>query len=161
VNVTEAISSVRDTPEAMTGRARAYLSVNGLRHLLIGVFIIVQPGQFSAGAFIPIVSVIRPLWIWGAAFVATAVVCGVAVWLRSRAWARSGLIASAGTTAVAAAGLWLGIINLWLEGRPATIFTATILAALVAKDLIVCSQPMRTPLEDRLAPLPRAVPIGP
>lgn len=143
------LGALHPDPKSMTLRARAYLTITACRHLVIGLFTLFNPEQFSSPVFVPIVSTF-PLWAWGAAFVGVALICLVGTLFRSRAWARTGLAASATVTGIAAAGLWLGVIDLWLDHKPVTILTSTLLSALVAKDLTMCAQPMRTPFEDLL-----------
>lgn len=137
------------SPTAMTRRARTYLLIGGLRHLVIGGFMLSLPGQFKAAAFIPIVGA-APLWMWSGTFLLTAVLCVLGSAVRNRDTARIGLIASAATSGIMAMGLILGAFNQWMHGLPATPITAVLLASLTAKDLVMCTQPMRTPFEEML-----------
>lgn len=133
-------------PGEMSSRARVYLGAGTWRHLAIGLFCLLFSDQFSAAAFIPIVGFF-PLWMWGGFMVSTAVSLGLGVAFRNRTLARVGLILSAAVTSLLAAGLWLGAGHVWMSGGNATPITAIILTALVVKDLAVCTDPMKTPLE--------------
>jgi hypothetical protein len=133
-------------PADMTRRARAYLMIGGLRHALIGIFAIGWSDQFTNAAYLPVVSY-APMWLWGGAMLAIAVVMGLAAKLRKAGWARVGLIASASITLALGSGLSLGIIGAWADGKTATPILAILLLALAAKDFAVCTQPMRSPFE--------------
>lgn len=134
------------TPDEMTPRARVYLSFGCFRHLVIGWFCILASHQFTAAAFIPIVGYL-PLWIWGLAMVVTSILLGLGAGFRHRDLARYGLIVSAVITALMATGLWIGAGLIWWHGGTATPITAVLLTTFVGKDLSVCTDPMRTPLE--------------
>ena len=133
-------------PEEMSIRARVYLSAGLFRHLTTGLFCIFAANQFAAAAFIPIINFVS-LPVWGGSMVCAAVALGCGAWLRHRTIARVGLIMSAAITALLASGLWLGAGFIWFSGGKATPITAIILTALVVKDLAVCTDPMKTPLE--------------
>lgn len=133
-------------PDEMTPRARVYLAFGCFRHFVVGWFCILASSQFTAAAFIPIVGYVA-LWVWGVAMVATSVLLGFGAAFRHRGAARWGLVLSAGITALMATGLWLGATAIWLRGGTATPITAVLLTTFVGKDLAVCTDPMRTPLE--------------
>lgn len=133
-------------PDEMSPRARVYLSAGMFRHITVGLFCILAADQFAAAAFLPIIGFV-PLKYWGASMVLTAWTLGFGAFLRHRTIARVGLIMSAGITALLATGLWLGAGFVWFSGGKATPITAIILTALVVKDLAVCTDPMKTPLE--------------
>lgn len=134
------------SPDEMSGRARVYLGAACARHLVVGLFCIFAYDQFVAAAFLPIINFI-PLTAWGAIMVATALALATGGWLRQRTVARIGLIMSAGVTSLLASGMWLGASFIWLNGGKVTPVTAVILTALIVKDLAVCTDPMKTPLE--------------
>ena len=132
--------------DEMSPRARVYLAAGTFRHLTVGLFCIFAAHQFAAAAFLPIIRYLD-LRVWGIAMVATAITLTLGALLRNRTMARTGLIMSAGITSLLASGLWLGAGLIWFSGGKATPITAIILTALVVKDLAVCTDPMKTPLE--------------
>ena len=133
-------------PDEMSDRARVYLYAGTFRHAVTGLFTLLAADQFASAVFNPIINFF-PLVFWGAAMVATAFSLGVGAVLRNRTLARVGLIMSSTVTALMAVGLWMGATGLWLHGGKATPILAITLTALVVKDLAVCTNPMKTPLE--------------
>lgn len=140
-------------PEAMTTRARAYLIIGGLRHLLIGGFMLRFEDQFAAATFLPIVGAF-PLWAWAGAMLAAAALMGTAATFRSANIARVGLVISASVTLAIGVGITAGIIGVWIDGGKATPISAILLLALASKDFAVCTQPIRSPFEPLLRRLP-------
>lgn len=134
------------SPDEMSNRARVYLYAGTFRHLTTGLFTLFAANQFSNAVFIPIINFVSLYW-WGWAMVGTAASLAVGATLRNRTLARVGLIMSATVTALLASGLWLGATGQWLAGGKATPILAITLTALVVKDLAVCTNPMKTPLE--------------
>lgn len=133
-------------PGEMSARARVYLGAGAGRHLLIGLFCIAASEQFAASTFIPIIGFL-PLWVWGSVMLCTSAALVAGAVLRQRTIARTGLIMSAAVTSLLASGLWLGAGAVWMSGGKATPIAAILLTALVVKDLAVCTDPMKTPLE--------------
>lgn len=135
-------------PDAMTLRARWYLTIGASRHLLIGLFAISKAHQFGS-IYIPVISY-APLWTWGSIFVLTALICYTACLLRSASWARLGLIFSATSTLAVGVGIGLGVALAWRDGQQVTPILPILLLSLAAKDYAVCTQPMRSPFEQLL-----------
>lgn len=133
-------------PEAMTKRGRVYLLAAFLSHAAVGAFILCFPRQFAAAAFIPIVNTL-PMPAWGCMFVVSGLLCGAAAWLRQANLARVGLVASAATLGACTIGLWIGIIGVWLSGHTVSPISVIFMSTIVAYDLIVCTQPLRSPFE--------------
>jgi hypothetical protein len=144
----------------MTTRARAYLIIGGLRHLLIGAFTLRFQTQYASAAYIPIVGAF-PLWAWAGAMLAAAVLMGTAAVLRSCGIARVGLVISASVTLAIGVGITAGIIGVWASGGKATPISAILLLALACKDFAVCAQPIRSPFEPILRRLPPPPGRGP
>ena len=133
-------------PDEMTARARIYLISGVYRYLVYGLFALIFQDQFSAATYLPIVDSLS-LTMWGIVFGITAGILGLGALFRHRTLARVGLIMSAGVTGALAAGLWIGAIHIWIDGGKTTALFAATLTALVVKDLAVCTDPMKTPLE--------------
>jgi hypothetical protein len=140
------------SPEAMTRRARWYLSVAGLRQGTLGLFCILTPWLFTSAAFIPILSYLPVAW-WGIFMTICGILCGLAALLRSGDMARVAMVISATITLVLAAGVWIGIGAIWVDywqgdrEVAASPLMPILLTALAAKDYIVCAQPVRSPFE--------------
>ena len=146
VAVVTVLPNLHTSPDDMSSRARVYLGAGASRHAAVGAFCIIGRDQFAAAAFIPILNFFD-LSVWGVAMVATSLILLAGGSLRHRTIARTGLILSAVITALLASGLWLGAMSIWFAGGKATPITAIILTTLVIKDLAVCTDPMKTPLE--------------
>jgi hypothetical protein len=155
------IPLVDHSPEAMTRRARWYLSVAAIRHLTLGVFCLIAPWLFANAAFIPILNFV-PLWGWGSVMAATGATCAVAAAFRHGGWARLAMVCSATVTIVLGAGVTVGVAIVWAKylagtvDTPASPVLPVLLLALAAKDYIVCGQPIRSPFETVLNRLVRA-----
>lgn len=146
VDAVTVLPHLHSSPDEMSSRARVYLLAGASRHAAVGAFCIVGRDQFAAAAFIPIIGFVDLAW-WGAGMLVTALLLLGGSFFRHRTMARIGLIASAAITSLLASGLWLGALGVWLSGGKATPITAIILTTLVIKDLAVCTDPMKTPLE--------------
>lgn len=133
----------------MTRRARWYLMIGAVRHAIIGTFAIGFASQWTAAAFVPIVSY-APMWVWGLAMLFTSTFMTTAAKLKSARWARAALICSASITLALGMGIAMGTVDAWLAGKTVTPVTATLLLSLAFKDFAVCTQPMRSPFEPLL-----------
>src|SRR4051812_40143501 len=78
----------------MTTRARWYLAIAGIRHLLVGSFALLLPGSFKSTSFIPIIAA-APLWFWAVFSLGSSVACLGAAVTRSEPLARLGMAWSA------------------------------------------------------------------
>lgn len=140
-------------PQEMTPRARLYLTIAAVRHLLVALPCLLAPQLFVSASFRQIADVL-PMQAWGVVFLGVSLACATAAVSRSEVMARVGLILSAASTAV------------WAGGLTAALFTTTITGptgpviwwAVTFKDLVVCRQPMRSPFEPlvRMALGPRS-----
>lgn len=129
-------------PEQMTGRARAYLMIASLRHLLVAACCWLMPDRFSSPAFDQIRAIL-PLWAWGIVFAGAGVTCGVGAFAGRENLARDGLILSATSSA-----LWGGgFLAAGLFDPNASPIGAVVWWAVAMKDLVVCRQPLRSPFE--------------
>lgn len=133
---------LRPQPEQMTGRAQRYLLIVCIRHAIIGSFCVLAPQTYKSSSFVPLREVL-PLQIWGVVFLIASVVSGVAAFRRNRAWARLGLMMSATSTLVWAAGISMA----WATGDLSAPSGPVVWWALAWKDFTVCEQPMRSPFE--------------
>lgn len=141
-------SNVFHPVDDMTPRARLYLSVAALRHILIGLACLCMPDAFVSHSFDQIVAVL-PMEGWGIVFLGAGATCTAAALTRSETLARVGLILSAASTAVWAGGF----VAAYLAGTAAAPTGPIIYWAVTFKDLVVCRQPLRSPFE----PLIRAL----
>lgn len=175
------ISLVDRSPYAMTNRARTYLSVAGARHFLVGAFMLSTPWLFSAAAFGPMFTAV-PLDGWGVALFAVGAACAFSAIARNADVARVAMVASATISSVLGLGLAIGIGAAWstwvqhlgwdlvsdllatrpvaypdgllgLTTAPPSPMLPLALIPLAIKDLVMCAQPLRVPLED--IPQPR------
>jgi hypothetical protein len=169
---------VDHSPGAMTRRARTYITAGGSRHLLIGVTMLLAPWLYSAAAFLPIFNLVNQAW-WAWTMIVVGVVCLAGAVTRNVDIARAGMIGSAVVTVVLAAGLTLGLINVWwgfadtlgetrlahllhdrpylypvdlirIVAAPPSPFLSLLLLSVSVKDFTMCAQPLRVPLEDRV-----------
>lgn len=133
---------LRPEPERMTGRAQVYLAVTAVTHALMAYVCGFREDWFKASSYQTIRGVM-PLPAWSAIFLVSALVCTYAALRRSETAARIGLILAASFIGTWEFGLVAAAINGTLAGPTGLIGWG----ALVAKDLIVCLEPLRTPLE--------------
>jgi hypothetical protein len=161
VTISNLHNVLRDKPP-MTGRAKAYLWITCLRTLPIAYGCLFRPELFSGKGFLYIIGVM-PLLFWGLALLGQALLAAAAA-ITQREWlARIALMASA-----ALATSWvIGFIVAYYQGNLLSPVGIMWGAAIAAKDLVVCRQPLWSPFEplvqrvlrgERLSePGPRAV----
>lgn len=133
----------------MTARARWYLGIAGLRHLLVGVFALTMSSSFKSTSFIPIIEA-APLKFWAAFSLGASVACLGASLTRSEPLARLGMAWSAVVTLLIGTGLLLSVFT----GQSTSPTGPIIWLAVAFKDFVVCAQPIRSPFEgltERLA----------
>lgn len=127
--------------EEMTVRARMYLVVGALRHLVIGLTMWILPHTFDAPSFQALFD-IAPRWFWIVTMTLGGLHLSYSALKRHGGHARTALTISA---AVSFMWAWaFGIVA--IEGT-ASILATTIFVALGLKDLIMCAQPLRSPFE--------------
>ena len=136
------MNTLRVPEEQMTWRARAYLGVGSLRHLLIGSAIMAAEDQFDSDSFSVIISIL-PLYAWGVVFLIGGLHLAWAALRASEGHARTALVISAGMTAAWGVGFLLAFV----QGGVVSPVGAILFSALAAKDLVVCAQPLRSPFE--------------
>lgn len=133
----------------MTTRARWYLAIAGLRHLLVGAFALAMASSFKSTSFIPIVEA-APLKFWAAFSLGAGIACGGAAITRSEPLARLGMAWSAVLTLLIGTGLLISVFT----GQSSSPTGPIIWLAVALKDFVVCAQPIRSPFEgltERLA----------
>lgn len=129
-------------PERMTGRARLYLLIACIRHVLVAVATWVMAGQFTSPAFDQIKAIL-PLPVWGILFAVAGLACGFAALFGHETLARVGLILSSTSSA-----LWAGgFLAAALSGQTTSPTGVIIWWAVALKDLVMCGQPLRSPFE--------------
>lgn len=128
-------------PEEMTWRARAYLAVGSLRHLVIGLAMLIAPHTFYTPAFDALFE-IAPIGFW----IVTLLLGGLHL-----AWAslrkHGGHARTALTIAAAVSFMWAAAFGILALESSASVLAFAIFSALGLKDLIVCAQPLRSPFE--------------
>ena len=136
------VPTVLQRANDMTGRARAYLAIAAVRHLLVGGFALALPVTFKSTSFIPILSA-APLWFWGLFSLGAGAACMGASITRSEPLARLGMAWSAVLTLLIGAGLLLAVFT----QQSASPTGPIIWLAVAFKDFVVCAQPIRSPFE--------------
>jgi len=126
----------------MTTRARWYLAIAGVRHLLVGGFALLIPEAFKSTSFIPIIAA-APLWFWGTFSMGSGLACLGSAITRSEPLARLGMGWSAVLTLLIGVGLLLAVF----KGQSASPTGPIIWLAVALKDFVVCAQPIRSPFE--------------
>jgi len=133
----------------MTARARWYLGIAGVRHLLVGAFALLMPEAFKSTSFIPIIEA-APLWFWAVFSIGAGIACLGASLTKSEPLARLGMAWSAVVTLLIGVGLLLSVFT----GQSSSPTGPIIWLAVALKDFVVCAQPIRSPFEgltERLA----------
>lgn len=133
----------------MTTRARWYLGIAGVRHLLVGSFALLMGSSFKSTSFIPILEA-APLWFWALFSLGAGLACMGAAVTRSEPLARLGMAWSAVLTLLIGTGLLMSVFT----GQSSSPTGPIIWLAVALKDFVVCAQPIRSPFEgltERLA----------
>lgn len=128
---------------SMTPRARWYLIIAATRHLLTAGFAIFFAESFRSTSFGPLIDA-APLWMWGVMFAGAGIACAIGAAKRSARIARLGLMLSATSTLMLAAGICVAIFTGELSAPTGPI----IYLAVAFKDFTVCADPLRSPFED-------------
>jgi hypothetical protein len=133
----------------MTTRARWYLAIAGIRHILVGAFALTMASSFKSTSFIPIIEA-APLWFWAAFSLGAGIACAGAAATKSEPLARLGMAWSAVLTLLIGTGLLISVFT----GQSSSPTGPIIWLAVALKDFVVCAQPIRSPFEgltERLA----------
>jgi hypothetical protein len=128
---------------SMTPRARWYLTIGCVRHLLTAGFAILAPLSFKSPSFGPIIDA-APLWVWGIIFLGAGIALGSGAYLKSARIARLGLMWSATSTLMVGVGILAAVLSHDLSSPTGPI----IWLAVAFKDFTVCADPLRSPFED-------------
>jgi len=136
-------------PTGLTLRARTYMGIVSMRHLLIGAFCLIRPGDFqspSYGGVKDALGFLAPdtaLMVYGLAFIIAGVASAVPVVTGGDGAARAGLLIS-----VVVTGLWVGgfFAAIW-DGTIAGPTGPVVWCAVLAKDLTMLREPLRNPFE--------------
>jgi len=126
----------------MTNRARWYLAIAGIRHILVGGFAMLMPLSFKSTSFIPIIAA-APLWFWAIFSLGAGIACLGAGVTRSEPLARLGMAWSAVLTLLIGVGLLMAVFTNHSSSPTGPI----IWLAVALKDFVVCAQPIRSPFE--------------
>lgn len=130
----------------MTTRARWYLTIAAIRHLLIAGLAIVVPWSFNSPNYDAIKDTAQgQLWLWGVIFAGAGLACWAGAATRRPRVARLGLMWSATSTLMAAVGFILAMLQ--MDGFIAPV-GAIMFTAVAAKDFTVCADPLRSPFEE-------------
>lgn len=128
----------------MTWRARAYLFITAVQNALIGFACITLDGTAAfEGDGWRVVRDLLEMWQWGVVFLCGAIHMAVAAARGSELLARVGMPLSAVIVALWAAAFAAA----FQDGGVVSPVGAIIAGSLTAKDLLVCSQPLRLPFE--------------
>ena len=126
----------------MTTRARWYLGIAGVRHLLVGGFAVFMASSFKSTSFIPILQA-APLWFWALFSLGAGIACMGAALTKSEPLARLGMAWSAVLTLLVGVGLLMSVFT----GQSSSPTGPIIWLAVALKDFVVCAQPIRSPFE--------------
>lgn len=126
----------------MTARARWYLAIAAVRHMLVGGFALLLPASFKSTSFIPILEA-APLWFWAVFSIGAGLACGTAAATKSEPLARLGMAWSAVLTLLIGVGLLMSVFT----GQSSSPTGPIIWLAVALKDFVVCAQPIRSPFE--------------
>lgn len=140
-------------PGDMTPRARAYMTIAAVRHLLLGAALILMPQAFQSETYNGIKDLLplppeSALAGWGGIFLATGIFCSVAAALGRQGEARWALLASVLTTALWAGGFTVYVGVLWAQtGELVNPSGPIIWAAVCLKDITMLRNPLINPFE--------------
>lgn len=133
--------------DGLSIRARGYLAITTLQHLLIGLFCVLNPSLFDGVSYRGIKSSLPlashdAITAWGWVLLVTAALCAYAAWVGRETPARIALLASVVVTSCWAAGFLVTALS------GAAVPTGPIVwLVLVGKDATMLRQPLRNPFE--------------
>ena len=128
------------SPVVMTWRARAYLTIASVRHLVIGTSMLILPRTYETKSFHLLFHDI-PSMFWAVILLFGGLHLAFAAFRASELHARIALIISCGISSMWAASFAMQITH------PFAILATAVFGALACKDLLVCGQPLRSPFE--------------
>lgn len=144
-------------PERMTPRARAYLAILTVRHLLLGLTCTLAPQVFTAASYAKIKGALpveprMTIAVWGVLFLGAAVLAAWAAVRGQEGEARWALLASVVSNAIWAAGFIAYTVTEFIayrEGRAdlPNPTGAILWSALTLKDITMLRSPLRNPFE--------------
>lgn len=135
--------------ERMTPRARFYMAVVATRSLLLAIFCIGFPGNFTSGGYRGLMQAFEPIQpesviqLWGCAWAVTALTAYYATLTGREGEARAALLMSVVSTACWATGFTIALFSGIAAGPTGVI----VWWALVLKDGSMLRQPLRNPFE--------------
>lgn len=137
----------------MTPRARAYMAICSVRHLLLGIALVAAPQAFKSQTYdgikdlLPLPSDVA-LAGWGGIFIATGILAGVAALIGREGEARWALLASVLTTALWAGGFTVYVTAHWIQmGELVNPSGPLIWLAVALKDITMLRNPLVNPFE--------------
>lgn len=128
--------------DTMTPRARAYIVITAVQHGLVGASATLLSQQFNGDGF-RVARELMPIPVWGLMFLAGSGMLMQAAVRGSESRARLGMVLSVLLIALLGASLALS----YTEGGVVSPIGTVFALSLMAKDLVVCAQPMRSPFE--------------
>lgn len=135
--------------EYMSMRARAYLGIAAIRHILVGFFCLTMPESFSSSSYeglrqaVPFVTDAQAIPVWGMAFIFAGVFCAIAACSGREYVARLGLLVSVITTGAMGGGFLAAIVTGDLAGPTGPV----VWLAIALKDLTMLRSPLQNPFE--------------
>lgn len=136
-------------PSYLSPRARVYMGIAAVRHLLVGLFCFFRPGDFTSPSYngvkgaLPFVNPNHSLQAYGVFFILTALTCAWSVVSGREGAARAGLLFSVVTTGFWVGGFFAAALDHTLGGPTGPV----VWTAIVAKDLTMLREPLRNPFE--------------
>lgn len=144
----------RAVPGEMTPRARAYMAIAAVRHILLGIACILVPQGFRSETYDGIKDLIplppdTAIAGWGGLFLATGIFCAVSAWLGREGEARWALLGSVLTSALWAGGFIVFVATTWVDtGVLVNPSGPIVWAAITLKDITMLRSPLRNPFEE-------------
>ena len=123
----------------MTGRVRAYMIVDGLRHLAFGAALLLAPAAFNPLAY-GFLWDVAPRWVWISSLLVGTVHLGYAALTGNELHARMALVMSASVSV-----MWAVSFALITATATPSLSLPILFAAVAVKDLIICSGPLHEP----------------
>ena len=130
-------------PIRMSLRARVYLGIVAVQCFVMGGFFLFEPSWFVSSSYDQIRDV-APLPVWSFAFLIAGAICAAAAHFMDEHVARYGLMLTAVLECI-----WVGgFIAAWFAGSLQSPLGPLVWGVLLARDLVILSQPLCTPFED-------------
>lgn len=138
----------------MTPRARAYLLICAIRHIVLGMALVMVPEAFQSETYRGVKNLLplppdNVMIGWGGVFLSAGLLSLVAAWIGREGEARWALLVSVLTTALWAGAFLVYVGSTWITtGDLVNPSGPVVWSAICLKDITMLRSPLRNPFEE-------------